>query len=1316
MGKGVRKIMACSLEERKAIKEAAKIEYNRLKGLLDQGYEEDEVNGIADIQIALDNMAAIVNEKPEKFKDQGELIDQSTILEINLNNPRVAGKPIEIISGTRYENGKVTYKVKYPNGDRVYNIGSARMSADQVDPTEFGRYGSESGVDAKITKDHERLKDEIWRDQTAAIKLFDELAELDSTLDEQHKNELRELLEQITDPQKQVLNEFKVYINRKAEKNGGAAVMYSGKDYLVLNVAESSHSKQHMSAAEVYVHEMVHMSVEMARKYESGPLASVVSDLNKLYEQAAKEIKINDLVVDGDMKQAERLWDYMFNNEDGISEFIAYGLTHKKLKEKLAEMQVKIRDGKKPETMLQYITAAIIKLWDTVRSLVNKNPESMHGDERLAKLVADLWEHNNTSIEDVTLYAKMKAKAESARAYVDDKLIKVGTKSVDVLSKVYDKTVDVTRDVPGLGRAVRFVGTTAKFVSPFTDKVTTEAIAEVAREMELKFEDMGFGRLFRQDGTVQKVLNYWKRDDNEVTWIEKLGLISQNIDRHRTNVIAGIGGELQAALKGTSENEQRMLTEVMLDLDTRVLFEHYKYDEVKDMIKDDDKLNDAIERETRKLRSLVKTDMVYNYYKAQSKGLGHYLATHVSGSSLNRSARHIVEMRGTGQDDLAKNDPLVKENRQEIVKTVDRLATLEGLVKTNKASKDKVAKLMDTHKAGIEKITAFHNTYVLLNADYKRENEIYTPTVKGEVKDLKVGWVDYIVAPNKPDDIKKMKKRGFRYKGETAVHGMGMYTTMTAGMQKFEKGAAAKINPDKELHNVMGAETFLQEDVDIGHKQGKKKVTNIYDMATKDVKKQMLGASMPTMDGYIAMMEGNYIVNYGISAEKNAYAEAVKQDRKSPVLLAKMLGEVQEKKEAIAINRVVLKEIVKDMKVNYRRGDEFGAKNKREYIEIGIDAKPIGAGAKEYSDSIWRDMPHSIKAEIMKKPKGQRFIAVRRDMAAAYFGRRAPSVLNIKVPFMDETIAQIANRNGYEYIVEYAKLAGDIWEEMIKILKIDTVIKTPKILIDNIMSNIYLQSVLGQMPWDAIKGQIEMFKATKEYLGMEREKLQLDIKIKSGKATLEDKAKMKRLIGMMKSSPVYDTMQAGLFTGIIDEVSLDGLQSSSRSEELVKKYTGWIPEIVKDAGSALYIGKDTWMFKSLQMVLQYSDFVMRTSRYHYLVKQGVEKNVALKMVTDEAVNYNRDLGGSMQWLKAMGFWQFFHYFLGANKNLFEKMRTRPSAVLIMEMSSMSNPTDAAFWHKNFGATMYGPVDLAFDKTIDYLENPALLRMFGFSGF
>lgn len=163
---------------------------------------------------------------------------------------------------------------------------------------------------------------------------------------------------------------------------------------------------------------------------------------------------------------------------------------------------------------------------------------------------------------------------------------------------------------------------------------------------------------------------------------------------------------------------------------------------------------------------------------------------------------------------------------------------------------------------------------------------------------------------------------------------------------------------------------------------------------------------------------------------------------------------------------------------------------------------------------------------------------------------------------------------------------------------------------------------------------------------------------------------------------------------------------------MLEQYTGWIPQIVKDVGNALYINKDTWLFKTLAMVLQYSDFVMRSSRYQYLISTGINKDVALKMVLDEAVNYNRDLGGGMTWVKEMGPWWFFNYFFGANKNMIEKSRSRPSALLAMMGSSMPSPMDAAPWEKDFRYTMYGPVDLAWDETTEYLKNPAALRLMG----
>ena len=1307
--------MACSITKQKQIKEAARTEYSRLEDLLSQGYVADDLNGIPDIKAAMENMSAIESEKIEKVVDTGELISEEVILELNMNSPRVGGKPIHIVSGTRYADGKVTYNVKYPAGKTVYkNIGSGRLTASQVDPTELGRYGSEESVSVKISKDHEKLKSRLWEDQKAAIDLFDELAGLDSSLDSKHVAEMRDLLEKITDPQSKILNEFKVFINRKADRNSGAVVMYSGTANMVLNVAEGSASNGKMSAVEAYVHEMVHLSVEMARKYNKGPLSAIVGDLHALYEKAASEIKIDDLVVNGDRKEAEKLWNYMFNNENGLSEFIAYGMTNAKVKEELGKLRVKDTKTAVDESILTQIASKVIELWDAIRKLVSKDPNEEFADGRLAQLVADMWELNNRTVESNTFMSKVKAYAEKGRGFVDSNLVKAGSKAVDLLASGFDRTIEATKEVPVLGTTLRGTRTAIRWANPYSDEKQTAAVAQAARGLELAVDGWGLGWLFKQEGSTQMVMNYLREDDSATTRMEKLGLMSKNIDRHRESVIGQIGGELLKALKGTSVREQRALTEVILDLDMRVLFEAYTYDSIKKILADEKALKSIIEKESAKLKRLVDDEGIYNYYVSQSMGLGHYLATHEGGSSVNRSARHITDMKGTAYTQRVADNEKIKSNYKEIIKTIDRLATLEGISRSDKASVNAVSKLMDTHKNAIEKTVTYHNIHAVLLSDFKRANNVYVPTVKGEVKDLSVGWIEYKIAPDTESARAKMKKLGFKYKGDSSVKGMAVYTTMTSSMDKFEKGAAAKINADKEMHNLVGATTTVWEDKSMGLKSGAKQVELTAKAAKKEVAEQMKAIKMPNMDGFVPITHGEEIINYGISVNKDTYADIMKQDRSTPAVLAKMLGEIQEKKEATAMNRIVFKEILKDMKENYyyNRESEFGRKNHREYIEIGPDAENKGSVKIDYATRIWEDMPHNIRTEVMKLGKGKKLIAVRRDMAAMYFGRRAPSLFATKIPGLNKSVRTILSDNNLQYITEYIKLAGDIWMEMVRLLKIDVVIKTPKVLIDNIRSNLLLQSVLGQLPWEAVIGQIRMFKATKQYLKMEQKKLELESLIKSKNGTREDRAKLMRLKAMMKDSPVADTMAAGLFTGVVDEISLTGLQSKTRAEDVVERYTRWVPQVVKSFGNAVYINKDTWLFKALSMVLQYSDFVMRTSRYHYLLSTGVAKNVAIKAVLDEAVNYDRDLGGELAWAKSMGPWWFFNYFFGANKNMLAKMKDRPSAMILLEMSSMPNPTDATVWNKDFGYNMYGPLDLAYDKTVDYATNPALARLLG----
>ena len=1309
--------MACSIERQESIIGAAKLERDRVKSLLDQGYTEDEVNDIPDLQEAYNSMNAIISKNVNeinKIKDQGRAVSNDALTDLNLNYPKYNGRPVNVVSGRVYEDGRVEYKVTFPGKDTEYPVKAALMTANQVDPSEVARYGSEAGVDIN-KRYHTHLDAKIWEDQKAALELYDHLADFDDATDPSHKKYMRDLLEKITDPQAKVLNKFKVYINEKAEKNGGAAVIYEkgNNSEIIIDATRGGIVNGEMSAAEAYVHEMVHMSVEYARKFNKGSIAGTINELNHLYEKAAKKIKISDLVVNGDKAKAEKLWNYMFNNEngDGLAEFVAYGMTNQNLREKLSNIEVSDAKADMGSSITDKLLNKVIDLWNAIKDLVYKDA-NMTGDEKLGQLVAQMWEHNNRSIEQSGLYANIKDKVEEAREYVDGHIVNAGKKAVDWIASGVDKTIEANKG-NALGQTLNVVSTLASIVNPMTGVKRTKVQNAAMRSIEKQVENGWLGsRLFKQEGSVQSVINYLRADDSYKTKIEKLGMLANNIDRHRQDLIGRVGAEINKSLKGTNTAEKEALTNVMLDLDMRVLYNKYTNEQVKKLLESDLRVKALIINEGNKLEKLVADKGIYNYYMSQTQGLGHYLATHVSGSSVNRSARHIMQMKGTGFEERVKQDKKIQANETEVVKTIDRLATLEGLLATSRADKDSVVKILENNPSAADKIITYHNAYMALDHEYKQSHKVYKSTVKGEVKDLKASWIDVTIAGDSEATRKAMKKRGYRYKGSSAGKNMGVYTTTVAGLDSFDKGAAAKINPGKDLFNLTAATAVQFEDKMKGIASGVK-ITDTYKQAAlNEVKQQMAGIKMPTMDGMIREMHGNTVVGFGVSVDKTTYKEATKQDRKVHAVLAKMLGEIEEKHEAAEINRVVYKEVLKDMKENYKRGGtEFG-KNRIEYIEVGPNANNKGATATAYADEVWKNMPADIKEWVKARGKNKKWIAIRRDMAADYFGSRAPSVLDAKVPFTKHTIEEHMRRNGWDTAIEGVKLAGDIWQEAVKDMKIDAVIKSPKILWNNIVSNIYLQSALGQTPWGAVSGQIKMFQATKEYLKLEKRQIDLKMLERAKKATLADKAELRRVEGLMKDSPVYDTMKAGLFTGISDEMNTAGLTGNTRLEDIIHKYTGKLPKVVRSAGSIIYMTKDTWMYKVLTQVMQYSDFVYRSSRYQYLMGKGVAKNVALKMVTDEAVNYDRYLGPELAWTKKMGFWWFFNYFLGATKMMAGVAKSRPSALMLMEMSNINNPMDAAIWNKNFGFTAYGPLDLMFEEAPSHITNPALLKATG----
>jgi hypothetical protein len=182
-----------------------------------------------------------------------------------------------------------------------------------------------------------------------------------------------------------------------------------------------------------------------------------------------------------------------------------------------------------------------------------------------------------------------------------------------------------------------------------------------------------------------------------------------------------------------------------------------------------------------------------------------------------------------------------------------------------------------------------------------------------------------------------------------------------------------------------------------------------------------------------------------------------------------------------------------------------------------------------------------------------------------------------------------------------------------------------------------------------------------------------------------------------------------LFSTIMEDVSKEDLTQKTRLEEFMEKN---VPKIVRDVYSTLWIGQDSKLFKAMMMAVQYSDFVARANRYHVLLDQGVPKNVALKTILDEHVNYGIDLGSVFEWLEKMGLQRFMKYTVGSNKMMIQKVKEDPLAIMSMHLLDIPTPADASVLMKDFGYTYMNPVESIWDMTGRQVIPPSTLEIMG----
>ena len=1299
--------------------------YKELKSkLLDresQGYDVTE---------AMEELETINNSQKDKMKlveeakGKIEWLDDSEVVKANKYGPFVNKKKVTILSIGKDAAGNLRYIVDYGNG-RKYTRYPHEVIFDNAD-SRYNEWGLGSIADTIKDKKakYEELAYDIWNDNTKAVELFDDLLQYDK-VDPEHADDLRELVKTMTDPAKEIMNQFKVMLNKKASMNKGFAVIYDGKSKsrIELDIAESTGSKQWMSAAEVYAHELVHLSIETAKLFRTGDIANVISDLNKLWNSAADVITIEKMVAKGmPQAQAEATWKYIFENTNGngLSEFIAYGMTNQIMKELLAEVKKDLSIAKnKREGMWGLILNGLISIYEEFRKILNLKADATGGDARLGQLVTKMWEHNNISSKKAGMLASILDVGKVINT-VDENLLKSGRYLGGKLNDTIDGIIDVLPD----GESKNNIKKTKLFfkhVNPIVTGENAKMRDKVIAELRHDFKGGMLAGLLDPNGITIGLLNNLSENDMETERVENRTLLAGQIDTNRHDTTISIAGDVLQELGNPNKQEQEMLTRVVLKADLKALIGKYDNEQRNKLVTDDEYREKEIAKLEAEVKNLRGNEDISNYYIAQAKGLAIFMNTGKSGRTLNKNASDIATANGAVQvlvdagikiEDKWKN----KDSKEvkDIEEVIDALATLYAVDGLDKNDRVDYGKMVDTVPKGLDKLIRYATLHERDSDRFLADNQFWDRKVKGAIKDISADYKGSRVHSSNLKGKKEMKNLGYKFIGETNVAGMGLYTKNTPDLAEFTNQAFVKINIFNRQHSISSA--LLSADKLKASKEDLDDwVASISDMEIdgldvgQDIIMQTEG-NMPNLDGYNMVIDrfGN-LVDYAASVDNVMYQEAMKTETGAPLVIGKMVSEIQEKMASVIKNNETLIELYSQMTKYKVRGE---VNDGHDWIELGPDAKYKSKYEKRRAESLWNDLPQYIKAKIKSRSNGARYVAVRNDLANKFIGYRAPSILDGRIPFTDTNLSKILTEHEMGQVVELFKIIGVVWDEIAGFIKNSIVVRMPEVIWQNIQSNLQYATFLGQTPLEVLNDTIDLFKATKEYLDMKREVVRIENQYRAGITRSEkDRAKYFRYKEAMKNSPVAKTMEAGLFTAKLEDISMKELEAKGMLEQMFSGLLDKIPTIIRDGFSALWISTGSPIYTIMLTMVQYSDFVFRTGRYNYLIKKGVDPINALAIVKGEAINYPNELPTVLRWLDKKVIFPFSKYSVGITKNLLIKARTNPSMLIAMSLTGGVNPTDGFLLNKDYDAAINSPLEI-LSKGFQYTTEPALLRGLG----
>lgn len=329
---------------------------------------------------------------------------------------------------------------------------------------------------------------------------------------------------------------------------------------------------------------------------------------------------------------------------------------------------------------------------------------------------------------------------------------------------------------------------------------------------------------------------------------------------------------------------------------------------------------------------------------------------------------------------------------------------------------------------------------------------------------------------------------------------------------------------------------------------------------------------------------------------------------------------------------------------------------------------------KIYADS-WDNISRETKEYIKKKFGKADFLPIRRDMIENSVGYRNATVADVWTgeTRLNNAVKETAKQTMVAVFghTAYAKMVKSerVLQTGVSSIKDLIIVRSFVVPFGNLVSNVWQLSTRGVPLTTIAKMAPKVFAETTQYLKNREAGINLQYQYNTATDPVEKRrlrARMDTLLAMNAKMSIAPLIEAGEFTTVAEGMTeMDTALINGNLSNWIEDRVNKMPYGVKEFARQGLLLKDTALYKGLDRMTQYGDFISKAIYYHHLTEQKKEaKDAALIKITQEFINYNLLSGRTQDYLESIGLAWFWKFKLRAASVAVDMIQNNPFRVFL----------------------------------------------------